>query len=264
MSEELELSAFQLLTPGLYSGDSIKLRVNFQIVNNGFFKYFPWRWKIYGTLDGQIAIRVGDEIGPHGGRDNLELVFSGKMPSGKSLRGELVFSMVFYALTPQNTIFGRKTIVIPNLDDVLPPSPPDGVPPAVCTEGQTRCELYDLYVCRSNQWIIQEYNSSKCGYIVPPLCTDGEEVCKGLDLYVCSGGNYILKEKNSPRCGYVPPDGSDVVPPIDGVPSWLERNKKTIIAVSAVVLAIAITVLLVQRKYKWQKPLKFKKPLVRR
>ncbi|MDD3492306.1 MAG: hypothetical protein PHU95_02235 [Candidatus Thermoplasmatota archaeon] len=44
------------------------------------------------------------------------------------------------------------------------PSPP---PPPPCTEGETRCEGYDLYVCQDGRWVLLEGNSEQCGFIPP-------------------------------------------------------------------------------------------------
>jgi len=112
----------------------------------------------------------------------------------------------------------------------------------ICTEGETKCEGYDLYQCINNQWVLIELNSAACGYVPPEctegdhevleycpdgitekrwkdciggkwvyneqecpyICTEGAKSCKVYDLYECIGGKFVLIERNSPECGYTP------------------------------------------------------------
>lgn len=257
MTERFELTEYQLLTPGLYSGDDIKITINYRVECNSFWRYLPWGVKIVGKLDGQTASVAKSDIGVYGGMDNMPLVFTGKMPRVKTIQGELAFIGILNAISGIAPFeFARKKIVIPNLDDVTPPDG-DGVP-VVCTKGQEKCVGPDRWVCLNNQWVIKEYNSPECGFTPPPICTEGEETCSGHNLLACVGGQWVVKETNSAICGYVPPDGDGPTPPPDdGIPGWFERNKTTIIVVSAVVLAITLTLLAIKK-------LKFRAPIVKR
>lgn len=272
MSDEehvFKLSSFQLLTAGLYSGDDVKVSINYLVECVKPYINPLWRVKTEVILDGQRGYRLDDLSGRWGGKDGFVITVTGKMPSGKPLRGKVLFHAAYWVgiLPPIKLFtFAERAITISNLDDVTPP-PVDGELPAVCTEGQTKCEGFTKYVCRNGHWLLLEENSRDCGYQAPSLCTEGEEVCRGYDLLVCSGGQYVVKEKNSPRCGYVPPGGGDGdVVPVDGgrggVEGWFERHKTPIIIGSAIVLAITITILVLRSKFKWQRPVRFQKPLV--
>jgi len=266
-----KLDNFQLLTPGLYSGDDVDIRINYMIECTQPWRVL-WRAKIEVVLDGQRGYILDDLSFGHGGKDNALISVSGKMPSGKDLRGKVIFGAEFWGgfppmPPPTFPKFAERDIVIPNLDDVTPSPPPDGVPPAVCTEGQERCEGFDLYVCQNNQWKVKEYNSPECGYTPEPICTNGDERCVGTELQVCVGDHWEIRERNSPRCGYIPPDGGEPTPPTkdgEGIGGWFDRNKTAIIIGSAVALAIAL-VILFTRKLKFQKPITgIKSPIARR
>jgi len=260
---------------GLYSGDDVIIRINYVINAYSVMLLSPYIVKIHGQLNGQVCTWTASlGSGRESGRQNVDLKFSGKMPVGKDLAGTLVFegypATIWGLIIGRGVPFAEAPITIPNLDDALPPEPPDGIPPAVCTEGQERCEGFDLYVCKNSQWIVKEYNSPECGYTPEPICTNGDERCVGTKLQVCVGDHWEIRERNSPRCGYVPPDEDPPVPPIDeeeeGIGAWFERNKTIIIVVSAIVLAIAIGVTV--WKTKLRSPVaarpKFQKPIVRR
>jgi len=167
--------------------------------------------------------------------------------------------------------FAEVSITIPNLDDILPSEPSDGIPPTVCTEGQERCEGVDLYVCQNSQWKVKEYNSPECSYTPEPICTNGEDRCVGTDYQVCVGDHWETRERNSSRCGYVPPDGGEPTPPDEGeegggIGGCFDRNKTAIIIVYAAVLVISI--ILLATKTRVQSPVaawpRFQLPVIRK
>ena len=254
-NKAFNLNDFQLLTPGLYSGDKVSIRINYVVQCFGFWRFAGWKFKIFGELDGLQGLLNDYDIGNYAYRNNAEIIFTGNMPSGRALTGKLVFKGS--QLPPfEYSTFAEVNIVIPNLDDLVPPTPPVP-PPAICTEGQEKCVGYDRMICQNNTWVLKEANSSKCGYTPAPICTDGDEQCVGTTLQVCIGGKWATKETESARCGYVPP--VPPIPPIPPIPptpptpstgigSWFERNKTIIITVSVVVLVAAIITMLAKRK----------------
>lgn len=263
---------FQLLTAGLFSGDDIEILINYRVETDSWWRNSPWEITIFGTLDGQTATPLGYyHIGTYGGHDNILIKFTGKMPSRQSLTGELVFKIRFpAAVFDLPTEIDRITISIPNLDDVPPPPPPNGEPPAVCTEGQTRCDGHDLLICRSGAWQIKEYNSAECGYVLPPICTEGTRKCVGTTLKKCVNNQWITEETNSPTCGYVPPEpppngnGNGYPPSPPDIGDWFERNKTIIIVIAVAVLIIATILLFQKKQLGVQNPVTFRRPITRR
>ena len=259
---------------GLKSGDDVVIGITYWMYAHNIMLLWPYKVKVSGRLNGQVSTWTsGLGSGRESCRQNVKFEFTGKMPAGESLSGKLTFegyqASPFGLIVGQGIPFAEAPIGIPNMDDIPPDGDGDGIPPAVCTEGDTRCLGYDLYVCKNSQWVVKEYNSAECGYTPEPICTDGQERCKGTDLQVCIGGEWKLKERNSSRCGYVPPDGDKPVPPDGdggGIPGWFDRNKRLIIIVSAAVLVISIIVLVTKARV--QSPVaawpKFQPPIVRK
>lgn len=163
----IELTAFQLLTPGLYTADKIQIRVNFRYECNGVQCYTGWQTWIKGKLNGQVMnLRHDIHNGGYGGKDNVLLTFTGLMPK-HDLKGELIFDAATFVY-PVIKEIARKEILIKNLDDMPPePEPPGPVPPIVCTEGTKRCKGLDLEICRSNEWVLYKKNATECGYTPP-------------------------------------------------------------------------------------------------
>jgi len=242
-----ELTDFQLLTAGLYSGDAIKVRINFRVMCSGIFCYAGWGTTIDGSLDGQTAHYFLLSNGAYGGRDTVELAFTGKMPAGRPLKGKLVFKGNQGGF-PTMWQFAEKELLIPNLDTVAPPGGTQPLP-AICTEGQTKCVGFDQYVCRRGSWVVNEYNASACGYTVAPICREGETRCVGTTLQKCVNNSWKTEKQDAAECGYLAPT-PPIVPPstMPGEGGWFERNKTTIIIISVAVLAIALIALLVKRK----------------
>lgn len=163
----IRLTDFQLLTPGLYTGDKIRIRVNYRVECEGWVCYLGWSTRIEGKLNGQtLRPEVDSHIGGFGGKDNVGLEFTGLMPHG-DLEGEIIF--LGMTTWPPPKEIARRKITIVNLDD-LPPNGDDEEPPIVCTEGTVRCraETHDSEICRSNKWILHKRNVVACGYIPPP------------------------------------------------------------------------------------------------
>jgi len=241
-----ELTSFQLLTPGLYSGDPIKIRINFRVTASGFWRYSGWVTIIEGELNGQRAFYSLSSIGNHGGRDNVELEFTGLMPVRQHLSGRLIFRG-FYNFDPLKkplgTEFAQRAIQVANLDDAVEPPPPDPSPPVVCSEGQTRCKDYHLERCVNNRWVIEKYWADECGWTPTP-------------------------PPEPPPPPPPPPPGpppGPPAPPDEGIAGWFERNKKLIIGIAAAVIVIALVVMIA--KVRVRSPVRaaprFQKPVYR-
>lgn len=258
MGETFKLNSFQLLTPGLYSGDKVVLHVNYVVQCFSFWRYGGWKIKILGTLGGQLGQIDDYDVGNYAYRNNAEMVFTGVMPAGKPLQGKLKF--IGSVVPPlEYSTFAEIDVTIPNLDDVAP----DGggnPPPAICTEGQTKCVGTTQMVCRNSTWITKEYNSVACGYVPPLICVDGDQRCVGTTLQVCKNNAWATQKTNATECGYEG-GGGGVTPPAEG--SWFDRNKTAIIVVSVIVLVIALVALLAKRnKLGVQSPVTLRSPIV--
>ena len=69
-----------------------------------------------------------------------------------------------------------------------------------CTiEGDTKCVGYNLYKCINGEWVLQQTNSSICGY-APPECIENNTKCVGNDLYKCVNSKWGLYQANSSTC----------------------------------------------------------------
>jgi len=240
-----ELTSFQLLTPGLYSGDPIKIRINFRVrALVGWKAITGWVTRIDGTLDGQTAIRYSlRSWGGDGGRDNVEIEFTGLMPVKQHLTGKLVFTGFYlsddpFGLYPET--IAERAIQIANLDDAVPPPDNGYEPPVVCTEGQTKCEDYHLMECVNNRWVVKKYWAAECGWTPTP------------------------PPEPPPPPPPGPPPGPPA-PPIDSIAGWFERNKKLVIGIAAAVIVIALIVMIA--KVRVRSPVKaaprFQKPVYR-
>lgn len=266
MSEYFNLNNFQQLVAGFYSGDKVVVPINYMIQAFSLARYTGFRIRIEGELDGQRGLIVDDDIGNFCYRNNAEMVFTGVMPSGKPLKGKLIFKGHYFTGLPgYYSTFAEEEITLINLDDVPSPPPPNGEPPAICTEGQEKCDGFDRLVCRNGNWVVKEYNSADCGYTVPPLCREGERKCVGTTLLLCQNGNWEIEKQDAPECGYVPPEppNGNGYPPVPSDESWFDRNKTTIIVVSAIVLVAAL-IILAQKKGVTGVKSPFRSPLIRK
>lgn len=181
---EIELTAFQLLTPGLYTGDKIQVRINYRYECSGILCYTGWQTWIKGKLNGQtMSLKHDIHNGAYGGKDNQLLTFSGLMPN-KELEGELIFTAATFA-SPIVKEIATKSIKIPNLDG-MPPNG-DEEPPVVCTEGVVRCKTgtVDSEICRSNKWVLHKRDVVACGFVPPepPTPPTPEEIKEWLEKY---------------------------------------------------------------------------------
>lgn len=250
VAQYMDLTDFQLLTPGLHQGDDIKIRVNYRVECTHWLRHLGWVVYIESRLDGQMSHFRRLDAGNHGGRDNVELVFTGKMPVGKHLSGTVKFygemGPQFWReqhgnpkpayITDDVFLFAERPIVIPNLtEDDEPPLPE---PPVVCKEGDTKCEDYHLMECVNNRWAVKKYWAEECGWTPTPPPEPPEP-----------------PPPTPPGDPWVPPD----------IPGWFERNKHIIIPVAVAVVVIALIVIIVKTRPGFRSPVKgFRSPVYRR
>ena len=185
----ITLTDFQVLTTGLHTGDPIKVVINFRLECESVRCFLmPWTIETYGKLDGQTSNAPDlTSTGKYGGKDNWTLTFTGKMPNHQ-LVGKIYFQCLNWIptlipiphVTPVLDSKGvdGQNIVIDNLDDLLPPSPP---PPETieATEGQLRCTYpHTLEIFHNHAWTPKEYNSIQCGYVayIPPETPETPEI----------------------------------------------------------------------------------------
>ena len=250
---DIKLASFQVLTPGLYTGDPLKISFNYRVTCDGWQCYLGWMTKILGSLDGQTIKGGSAELDRHyateGGHDGATLEWTGLMPD-HDISTTLIFEYKPMTGPPiwgvgHGIEFARRNITIANLSDLTPiackidSDCPSGyrcvngacIPAVSCVDGELQCRGDDRYICQSNEWILYEKDSPACGYEPPPYCSEGETKCIDKDLYRCIGGKYVLYERDSAECGYIPPS-----PPVD---DWLEKYKWWIIGISAAVIIAA-------------------------
>lgn len=273
---KFELTSFQILTPGLYTGDPIKIAFNYRVTCSGWTCYAGWMTKVLAHLDGQTVAGGTAELDRHngveGGHDGATLVFTGLMPN-HDLSGELAFEWKaggpFWG--PGHGLeFARMPLVIVNLDDITPDV---CVVDADCPTGY-RCENGKCVKIGGCAVDADCPAGHRCvnGVCIPAVtCIDGETQCRGDDLYICQSNKWKLYEEDSPQCGYEPPPyctegevtcvGTSLykcrggrfvleepnsiycgyVPPTPSPPGeWLEKYKWVIIGVSVAVVIGAI------------------------
>jgi len=219
MSFEFVDDAFQLLTPGLYTGDPLEIRINYQIRCSGVLCFTGWMTRIEGKIGGFPISNPPDRIeyGRYGGGENVLLKAPGKM-SDKDIGAELTFCAQI-GLSPLGARIpiATKKILIPNLSEIVPLA---CVIDADCPSG---------YRCVG-------------GVCIPAVtCIEGETQCRGTDLYICKNGKFELYEENSKKCGYTPPDEEEKIV------NWIEKYKWVIIGASVAVI-IGVIVFIVARK----------------
>jgi len=210
MSAQFDVKNFQILTPGLHTGDELKFHVAYTIENLRWPWPPPaWRIKIEFEFNGLRGYIIDDLSGGHGGKASREVTLAGVMPRQPHIAGTVRFRgahwVGFPPLPPIDAFlatFEERQHMIPNLDDLTQP-PYDPEPP----------------------------------YEPPTVCIPGATKCVGHDLYECRQGAWILKERNSKQCGWVP---EPVIPP--GIPAWFERNKALIIGIAVAVMVVAIII----------------------
>lgn len=104
--------------------------------------------------------------------------------------------------------------------------------PTCSPDGIFQCQGFDLYKCVGGNWVLQQTNSTQCGYI-PPVCTNGTTKCEGTTKYTCVNGQWANPVPNSTDCGYVEPcspenelqcQGFDLFKCISGVWTKIETN----------------------------------------
>ena len=107
-------------------------------------------------------------------------------------------------------------------------------PPICSPDGTFQCQGVDLYKCVGGNWVLEQTNSTQCGY-VPPVCTNGQTKCEGTTKYTCVGGQWANPVPNSTDCGYVEPcspenglqcQGYDLFKCVGGVWTKIETNSQ--------------------------------------
>jgi len=237
-----DLAHWQINTPGLYTGDPLKIDIGWVVNCSGVLCFGGWWTLIDATTNsGQRSTRVKN-LSSGRWSDTLDiahLVFGGTMPS-HDIEVTVKFTCYIVNIAPQEIVVSFN---FPNLDDVSPEPPPDDGEPGYCTEGQTKCVGEDLMVCSNSKWIVKEKNAFECGY-VPPECFDGTTRCVGTTLQRCVGERWKTTKTNAVECGYVPPPPPDDgdLPPEDEIKTFWDEYKWWIIGGLAIIAVAAVVI----------------------
>ncbi len=211
---KLELTEFQVLTPGLYTGDPLKISFNYRVTCTGWQCNLGWMTKVLGKLNGQTisggTAEIDRHIGEEGGDDGTTLEFTGLMPN-HDLSGEFIFEWKHLTGTsgvpgiwgPGHGVeFARRHVSIANLGGLVACRTDEDCPSGYqCVGGQ----CVKIGGCRIDTDCPKNYRCVN-GVCIPAVtCVDGETQCRGDDLYICQSNQWTLYEKDSPQCGYEPP-----------------------------------------------------------
>lgn len=243
MADRFELAHIAQVTPGLWTGDPLEVGIEYQIKCTGSMCFTGWDTEITAVADGHSLKRAifFTSIGNWNDRNTSgTLKFYGTMPPHDITIHLTVACRVSWGAIQ----IIKEDVFLPNLDEFPPPE--DGIPPAYCTEGETRCEGKDLMVCSNSKWIVKEKNSYSCGY-VPEECFEGTTRCVGTTLQRCVDGRWKTTKTNVLECGYAPPtppDDGDLppTPPDDKAKKFWDEYKWWIIGGIAI---IAVAVLII-------------------